>query len=166
MSPHLASRHEVGQILRSSGVPTIEFRASIVIGSGSVSYEIVRALVDSPPVMISPVGSRPRPADRYRRRNSSTCSPQSTSSPGPCSSRSAARTESLTPRSSESTRGSAASRTRDSPAARHPTGLALLVGLITPVYGRVAGEMVESLRNDTVVRTAPLAKRSRCGRVA
>src|SRR5207302_8784782 len=43
LSSHLASRQEVGQILRSSGVPTIEFRASIVIGSGSASYEIVRA---------------------------------------------------------------------------------------------------------------------------
>src|SRR5207302_8914995 len=50
----LASRQEVGQILRSSGVPTIEFRASIVIGSGSASYEIVRALVESLPVMITP----------------------------------------------------------------------------------------------------------------
>src|SRR5215210_1264616 len=37
LSRHLASRQEVGQILRESGVPTIEFRASIVIGSGSLS---------------------------------------------------------------------------------------------------------------------------------
>jgi len=34
LSPHLRSRHEVGRILRESGVPVIEFRASIVIGSG------------------------------------------------------------------------------------------------------------------------------------
>ena len=39
LSAHLASRQEVGDILRASGVPTIEFRASIVIGSGSASYE-------------------------------------------------------------------------------------------------------------------------------
>jgi uncharacterized protein YbjT (DUF2867 family) len=37
LSLHLASRQEVGEILRSSGVQTIEFRASIVIGSGSAS---------------------------------------------------------------------------------------------------------------------------------
>src|SRR5205807_10193742 len=54
LSSHLASRQEVGQILRESGVETIEFRASIVIGSGSASYEIVRALVETLPVMITP----------------------------------------------------------------------------------------------------------------
>lgn len=54
LSPHLASRHDVGRILRESGVPTIEFRASIVIGSGSLSFEIVRALVDRLPVMVTP----------------------------------------------------------------------------------------------------------------
>jgi uncharacterized protein YbjT (DUF2867 family) len=40
LSAHLASRQEVGQILRSPGVPTIELRASIVLSSGSASYEI------------------------------------------------------------------------------------------------------------------------------
>jgi uncharacterized protein YbjT (DUF2867 family) len=54
LSPHLRSRHEVGDILRSSGVPVIEFRASIVIGSGSLSFEMVRALVERLPVMIAP----------------------------------------------------------------------------------------------------------------
>jgi uncharacterized protein YbjT (DUF2867 family) len=54
LSPHLKSRHEVGEILRSSGVPVIELRASIVIGSGSTSYEMVRALVERLPVMITP----------------------------------------------------------------------------------------------------------------
>src|SRR6478735_4224091 len=42
LSSHLASRHEVGRILRESGVPTVELRASIVIGSGSTSFETVR----------------------------------------------------------------------------------------------------------------------------
>lgn len=54
LSPHLASRQEVGEILRSSGVPTIEFRASIVIGSGSASFEMIRALVEKLPVMVTP----------------------------------------------------------------------------------------------------------------
>lgn len=54
LSPHLASRHDVGRILRESGVPTIEFRASIIIGSGSLSFEIVRALVDRLPIMVTP----------------------------------------------------------------------------------------------------------------
>jgi len=54
LSTHLESRHEVGRILRESGVPTIEFRASIIIGSGSVSFEIVRSLVDRSPVLLMP----------------------------------------------------------------------------------------------------------------
>ena len=54
LSAHLKSRHEVADILRSSGIPTIEFRASIVIGSGSLSFEIIRALVQRLPVMICP----------------------------------------------------------------------------------------------------------------
>lgn len=54
LSPHLASRHEVGRILRDAGVPTIEFRASIIIGAGSLSFEMVRALVRKLPIMITP----------------------------------------------------------------------------------------------------------------
>jgi uncharacterized protein YbjT (DUF2867 family) len=54
LSPHLDSRQEVGRILRASGVPTIEFRASIIIGSGSFSFEMVRALVDRLPIMVTP----------------------------------------------------------------------------------------------------------------
>ena len=54
LSRHLASRQEVGRVLRESGVPTIEFRASIVIGSGSLSFELVRALVEKLPAMVTP----------------------------------------------------------------------------------------------------------------
>lgn len=54
LSEHLASRQEVGRLLRESGVPTIELRASIVIGSGSASFEMIRALVEKLPVMITP----------------------------------------------------------------------------------------------------------------
>ena len=54
LSAHLRSRHEVADILRSSGIPVIEFRASIVIGSGSLSFEMIRALVQRLPVMICP----------------------------------------------------------------------------------------------------------------
>ena len=54
LSPHLRSRHEVGQILRDSGVETIEFRASMVIGAGSLSYELMKSLTERLPVMICP----------------------------------------------------------------------------------------------------------------
>jgi len=54
LSEHLRSRQEVAEILRHSGLPTIEFRASIVIGSGSLSFEMIRALVQRLPIMICP----------------------------------------------------------------------------------------------------------------
>lgn len=53
-SPHLRSRREVGELLRESGVEVIEFRASVVLGSGSLSFEMIRALVERLPVMIAP----------------------------------------------------------------------------------------------------------------
>lgn len=54
LSAHLRSRQEVGEILRASGVPVIEFRASIVLGSGSLSFEMIRSLVERLPVMVAP----------------------------------------------------------------------------------------------------------------
>jgi uncharacterized protein YbjT (DUF2867 family) len=53
-SKHMSSRHKTGEILRSSGVPTIEFRASVIIGAGSMPFEAVRALVERLPVMVTP----------------------------------------------------------------------------------------------------------------
>jgi uncharacterized protein YbjT (DUF2867 family) len=54
LSDHLVSRQEVGAILRRGPVETIELRASVIIGSGSLSFEMVRALVDRLPVMVTP----------------------------------------------------------------------------------------------------------------
>ena len=50
----MRSRLETGNILRASGVPVVELRASIVIGSGSASFELIRALVERLPVMVTP----------------------------------------------------------------------------------------------------------------
>jgi uncharacterized protein YbjT (DUF2867 family) len=54
LSPHLRSRHEVGKVLQSSQSQVIEFRASIIIGSGSLSFELIRSLVERLPTMICP----------------------------------------------------------------------------------------------------------------
>ncbi len=53
-SAHIQSRHSVGEILRSTGVPVTEFRASVVIGAGSMPFEAIRALVERLPVMVTP----------------------------------------------------------------------------------------------------------------
>ena len=54
LSAHLRSRHETGEALRASGVPVVEFRTSVILGSGSLSFELIRALVQRLPVMITP----------------------------------------------------------------------------------------------------------------
>jgi uncharacterized protein YbjT (DUF2867 family) len=54
LSAHLRSRHDVGERLRKHGMPVIELRASIIIGSGSLSFEMIRALVERLPVMVTP----------------------------------------------------------------------------------------------------------------
>ncbi|MEE4311400.1 MAG: SDR family oxidoreductase [candidate division KSB1 bacterium] len=58
LSDHLKSRLEVGDFLRSSGIQVIDFRASIILGSGSLSFEMIRALVERLPVMIIPAWVR------------------------------------------------------------------------------------------------------------
>jgi uncharacterized protein YbjT (DUF2867 family) len=54
LSPHLRSRHEVGRVFCDSGVETIEFRASVVVGYGSLSFDLIRSLTNRLPVMICP----------------------------------------------------------------------------------------------------------------
>jgi uncharacterized protein YbjT (DUF2867 family) len=54
LSPHLRSRADTGRHLRAAGVPVVELRASIVVGAGSLSFEMMRALVERLPIMICP----------------------------------------------------------------------------------------------------------------
>ena len=54
LSALLHSRQEVGDILRAYRVRLMEIRASIVIGSGNLSFEMIRALVERLPVMLTP----------------------------------------------------------------------------------------------------------------
>ena len=54
LSKHLKSRAEIAKIISSGKVPTTTFRAAMIIGSGSASFEILRYLVDRLPLMITP----------------------------------------------------------------------------------------------------------------
>jgi uncharacterized protein YbjT (DUF2867 family) len=54
LSPHLASRHATGERLRASGVPVTELRAAVIVGAGSVSFEMIRYLTERLPVMLCP----------------------------------------------------------------------------------------------------------------
>jgi uncharacterized protein YbjT (DUF2867 family) len=153
LSSHLASRQEVGEILRSSGAPTIEFRASIVIGSGSASYEVVRALVETLPLMVTPrwVETAAQPiaiedvieylvaALDYRGDGVFEIGGEDRVSYAEIL-REYARQRGLR------------RRLLRLPVLT-PRACRVCLGLLTPVYGQVAGAMVDSLRNETVVRT-------------
>ncbi|HET9254396.1 MAG TPA: SDR family oxidoreductase [Pseudonocardiaceae bacterium] len=54
LSPHLASRAEVGRILLDSGVPAVVLQAAVIIGSGSASFEMLRYLTERLPAMVTP----------------------------------------------------------------------------------------------------------------
>src|ERR1700761_4627621 len=153
LSSHLASRQEVGEILRSSGIPTVEFRASIVIGSGSASFEIVRALVETLPVLVAPawVETAAQPiaiedvvdylvaALDYEGDAVFEIGGNDRVTYGEIL-REYARQRGL--------------RRRLLPLpVLTPRVSRFGLGLLTPVYGQVAGAMVDSLRNETVVRT-------------
>ena len=63
LSPHLRSRQQTGDALRAAGVPVTEFRAAVIVGAGSTSFELIRHLTERLPVMICPrwVFSRVQP---------------------------------------------------------------------------------------------------------
>ncbi len=54
LSAHLVSRQKVGEVLASSGVPVVELRAAVILGAGSISYEMLRSLTERLPVMVCP----------------------------------------------------------------------------------------------------------------
>ena len=54
LSQHLRSRQETGDALREAGVPVTEFRAGVIVGSGSLSFELIRYLIERLPMMICP----------------------------------------------------------------------------------------------------------------
>ncbi len=54
LSEHLLSRHQVGQVLAGSGIPVVEFRAAVVVGSGSASFEMMRYSVEGVPFLVCP----------------------------------------------------------------------------------------------------------------
>ncbi len=54
LSRHLSSRHEVGDLLRGSGIPVVELQAAVVLGAGSISFEMLRYLTERLPAMVCP----------------------------------------------------------------------------------------------------------------
>jgi len=154
LSEHLRSRQETGQILRESGVPVVELRASIVLGSGSLSFEIIRALVERLPVMICPrwvsVEAQPIAVE-------DVISYLATALDLPAG---AERIYEIggPDRVTYGDLMREYARQRGLKRLLIPVPLltprlsSLWLGLVTPVYARVGRKLVDSLRNPTVVR--------------
>jgi uncharacterized protein YbjT (DUF2867 family) len=153
LSSHLASRQEVGEILRSSGVQTIEFRASIVIGSGSASYEIVRALVETLPVIVAPswveTAAQPIAVEDVVDYLVAALDHHASGIYEIGGEDRVTYGELLR----EYARQRGLRRRLVTMPVVTPRVSGFCLGLLTPVYGQVAAAMVDSLRNETVVRT-------------
>jgi uncharacterized protein YbjT (DUF2867 family) len=160
LSPHLSSRQEVGRVLRESGIETLELRASIVIGSGSLSFELIRALVERLPVMITPrwLRSRAQPIAiedvlEYLLRAGDV--PLRGSEVVEIGGADQVTYEEVM-REYARIRGL---RRRLVPVPVISARVSSLwLGLITPVYARVGRKLVESLRHDTVVQSPRAAE--------
>ncbi|VVS94502.1 SDR family oxidoreductase [Desulfoluna spongiiphila] len=153
LSAHLRSRQEVGRIFRRSSVPTLEFRASIVIGSGSLSFELVRALTERLPVMLLPrwvkVMAQPIGIEdliRYLTESVTLPLPESR----------IVEVGGSEPLSYQDLM-EAYARERDLSRLMIPVPIltpgvsSLWLGLVTPVYARVGKKLIEGVKNQTVV---------------
>ena len=156
LSPHLASRHEVGRILRDSGVPTIELRASIILGSGSLSFEMVRALVERLPVLVTPrwVRQLTQPiaiedviAYLVASSDAAVAGSEVVEIGGPDQ-------VSYLDLIREHARQRGLKRLIIRVPVLTPWLSSLWLGLVTPVYARVGRKLIDSLRNETVVTSS------------
>jgi uncharacterized protein YbjT (DUF2867 family) len=153
LSPHLRSRQEVGEILRSYRVPVTEFRASIVIGSGSLSFEMIRTLVERLPVMICPrwvaVPAQPIAIeDLTTYLNAARNLPAEESriieigGPDQLSYGDIMR---------EYARQRGLRRLMIAVPVLTPKLSSLWLGLVTPIYARVGRKLIDSIQNPTIV---------------
>jgi uncharacterized protein YbjT (DUF2867 family) len=158
LSAHLRSRHEVGEFLRQSGIEVIEFQASIVIGSGSLSFEMIRALVQRLPVMICPrwVSVKAQPIaieDLGKYLVHALDLPLEGNRVFEIG---GADQVSYGDIMREYARQRGLRRIMISVPVLTPRLSSLWLGLVTPIYARVGRKLIDSLRNPTLVRS-PLA---------
>ena len=154
LSPHLASRQEVGSILRASGVPTIELRASIVIGSGSASFDMLRALVERLPVMLTPrwVRTTAQPIAIEDVLAYLIAAIDREPAGGELYEIGGADRVSYLELMREYARQRGLRRLMIPVPVLSPRLSSLWLWLVTPVYAGVGRKLVDSLRNETVVR--------------
>jgi len=155
LSSHLRSRQSVGKCLASTGVMTIELRASIILGAGSLSYELVRALCERLPLMTCPswVNSLAQPIGvwsvlDYLEASVEKIFPDKTHHVFEIG---GLDQVSYLDIMKEYCRQRKLKRVFIPLPFLTPTLSSLWLALITPVYARIGRKLVESLKNPTVV---------------
>ncbi len=153
LSPHLKSRQEVGDLLRTSGIPVIELRASIVIGSGSLSFEMIRALVERLPIMITPrwVGVKAQPIAINDLLEYLVESLEISSGESAVFEIGGEDKVSYGQLMKEYARQRGLHRLMIPVPVLTPRLSSLWLGLVTPLYARTGRKLVESLRHSTIV---------------
>ncbi len=159
LSEHFQSRLHVGRLLGDRGVPVIEFRASIIIGSGSLSFELVRALVERLPVMVTPrwvsVEAQPIAIEDVlaylREALDIAADGHRVFEIG------GADRVSYRELMQEYGRQRGLRRLMIPVPFLTPRLSSLWLGLVTPVYARIGRKLIESIRHPSIVKTPPTA---------
>lgn len=154
LSPHLRSRNEVGELLRQSGVPTIEFRASIVLGSGSLSFEMIRSLVEQLPIMVTPswVQVRAQPIAIDDLLDYLVAALDHDANESAVFEIGGADQVSYGDLMREYARQRGLRRVMLPVPVLTPQLSSLWLGLVTPLYARIGRKLIESIRNPTIVQ--------------
>jgi uncharacterized protein YbjT (DUF2867 family) len=154
LSPHLASRQEVGEILRASKCPTIELRSSIIIGSGSLSFEMIRALTDRLPVMITPrwVRVKTQPIAVEDVITYLLAAKDVALEGSHCFEIGGTSIMSYGELMREYARQRGLRRLMIPVPLLTPRLSSLWLGLVTPLYARVGRKLIDSIRHETIVR--------------
>lgn len=153
LSKHLRSRQETGDILRAHHARVVEFRASIVIGSGSLSFEMIRALVERLPVMICPLWVQVKAQPIAVEDLLSYLLAALELPPGPSQVYEIGGPDQVSYGQimHEYARQRGLTRWMIPVPLLTPHLSSLWLGLVTPLYARVGRKLVESLRNPTLV---------------
>lgn len=154
LSEHLRSRQEVGRILGGTGVTTLEFRASIIIGSGSLSFEMIRSLVNKLPVMITPswVRTLAQPIAIEDVIAFLLAALDGDMSESAIFEIGGADQVSYAEIMKEYARQRGLRRLMIPVPILSPRLSSLWLGLVTPLYARVGAKLIDSVRNSTVVK--------------
>lgn len=161
LSPHLRSRQQTGDALRAAGVPVTEFRAGVIVGSGSLSFEMLRYLTERVPVMVCPrwTTTRTQPIGIRNVLDYLAAALETPASAGETVEIGGADVVTYLDMMREYARQRGLARWIVPVPVLTPTLSSYWVHLVTPVPASIARPLIGGLRNEVVVRDPEPARR-------